>query len=170
MIDRFLFSLLLALFMSGCVGYRLGGAKPAHLAAVHSVHVAIVRNDTQMPRAAAHATNSIIDALTRDGTYRIASVDHADARLLTTLHNINYRQARSARVDILRSEELEMEVFLNWSLVDARNPTRVLAQGESRGKTRVFVDRRLQTARQTALIDALKRASEAVASRLADGF
>ncbi|MEO1844050.1 MAG: hypothetical protein ABGZ37_07220, partial [Akkermansiaceae bacterium] len=102
MIGRFLFSLLLALFMSGCVGYRLGGAKPAHLAAVHSVHVAIVRNDTQMPRAAAHATNSIIDALTRDGTYRIASVDHADARLLTTLHKINYRQARSARVDILR--------------------------------------------------------------------
>ena len=129
-----------------------------------------MRNDTQMPRAAAHATNSIIDALTRDGTYRVATVDTADARLLITLHKINYRQARSTRIDILRSEELEMEIHLHWSLVDARNPTKILAQGESRGTTRFFVDPNLQTARQTALIDALKRASEAVVSRLADGF
>ena len=165
-----LLALTLALLLNGCAGYQLGGAKPRQLAAINSVHVAMTRNDTQIPRAAAHTTSSIIDALTRDGTYRIATVDTADSRLLTTLRKINYRQARSTRIDILRSEELEMEVHLHWILVDARNPLKILAQGKSRGTTRFCVDPNLQTARQTALIDALKRASEAVVSRLADGF
>lgn len=156
--------------LSGCAGYKLGGAKPAHLSAVKTLNVQMVQNDTQFPRAAAHATNSLIDAFTQDGTYRISDLDHADARLITSLNKINYRQARSNRVDILRSEELEMEVFLDWSLVDATNPGKVLSSGTSRGLTRFFVDPNLQTARQTALIDALKRASEAVVTRLADGF
>lgn len=170
MIPRSLALLSLTLLVSSCVGYQLGGAKPAKLAAINSVNVAMARNDTQIPRAAAHTTNSIIDALTRDGTYRLATAEEADARLLTTLHKIDYRQARSTRIDILRSEELEMEVHLNWTLVDGEDPNKILAQGESRGTTRFFVDPNLQTARQTALVDALKRASEAVVSRLADGF
>ena len=103
---------LLAVLLSSCTGYQLGGSRPTHLASVRSIHVAIVENQTQIPRAAAHATNTLIDALTRDGTYRVAKVDHADTRLVAVLEKINYRQARSAREDILRSEELEMEVFL----------------------------------------------------------
>ena len=167
---RCLSLLILATALSGCAGYQLGGAKPTHLAGIQTVNVAIVQNDTQIPRAAAHATNTLIDALTQDGTYRLASVESADARLITTLHKIEYRQARSTRIDILRSEELKMKVYLKWSLVDADTPGKILASGQSRGTTRFFVDPNLQTARQTALVDALKRASESVISRLADGF
>ena len=54
--------------------------------------------------------------------------------------------------------------------MDANTPTEILESGTSRGITRLFVDRNLQTARQTALPDALKRASEALVVRLADGF
>ena len=161
---------LSALGLHACEGYRLGGSKPAHLAAVREVHVAIVRNQTQVPRAAAHATNSIIDALTRDGTYRLATMERAEARLEAVLQTIDYRQARSTRTDTLRSEELEMTVTFRWTLLDAENPSRVLERGESKGTTRFFVDPNLQTARQTALIDALKRASESLVARLADGF
>ena len=67
-------------------------------------------------------------------------------------------------------QELEMEVHLVWTLVDIDNPTKVLARGKSIGETRFFLDANTQAARQTALIDALKRASEAVVTRLADGF
>ncbi len=162
--------LSLALLLGSCVGYRRGGARPSHLQAVTTLSVAVVRNDTQMPRAAAHATNSIIEALTMDGTYRLSTVDRADARLETVLHTIKYRQARATRTDTLRSEELEMVVTLVWVLRDADNPTTALDEGQSSGASRFFVDPNLQTARQTALADALKRASEAVVSRLADGF
>ena len=63
-----------------------------------------------------------------------------------------------------------MEAHLNWSLVDAANPARVLASGKSRGLTRFFVDPNLQTARQSALVDAIKRATEGIVSRVSEGF
>ena len=160
----------LLLLQSNCAQYRVGGSKPAHLESLHSLEVALVQNDTQLPRASAYATNSLIDAITRDGTYRITKPEHADARLLTTLQRVTYRQARSTRLDVLRSEELEMEVHLVWTLVEIDNPTKVLARGKSIGETRFFLDANTQAARQTALIDALNRASEAVVTRLADGF
>ena len=160
----------LALSQGSCAGYERGGAKPGHLAMVHQLNVEMVENDTQIPRAAALATNCLIDAITHDGTYRVSRIDTADARLLTTLQKVEYRQARSTREDILRSEELEMEVHLHWSLVDARNPAKILASGTSRGSTRFFVDPNLQTARQTALVDAVKRAAEGMVARFTEGF
>lgn len=158
------------LALGGCSGYQLGGTKPSHLAEVRTIEVHVVENETQMPRASAHATNSLVDAITRDGTYLLATTDRADARLAVVLSEINYRQARSTRTDTLRSEELEMTITMQWSLVDAKNPLRVLHRGRSKGTTRFFVDPNLPTARQTALVDALKRASEGVVATLADGF
>ena len=159
-----------SLLCSSCAGYKWGDARPKHLTMVHNLNVAMVENDTQIPRAAALATNCLIDAITRDGTYRISRIETADACLLTTLKKIEHRQARSTREDILRSEELEMEAQLSWSLVDARNPARVLASGTSRGSSRFFVDPNLQTARQTAIVDTVRRAAEGVVARFAEGF
>ena len=163
-------ALALSLSQINCTGYTWGTAKPEHLSEVKTVCIAMVENMTQVPRAAALTTNSLVDAITRDGTYRISSIDQADAHLLTTLQKIEYRQARSTREDTLRSEELEMEAHLNWSLVDAANPAKVLASGKSRGITRFFVDPNLQTARQSALVDAIKRATEGIVSRVSEGF
>lgn len=169
MVPRLL-SLALALLLWSCTGYKLGGSKPSHLSEVQSISVSMVKNETQMPRAAAHATNSLIDALTRDGTYQLGTVAQADARLEATIATITYSQARSKRADTLASEELEMRVELEWTLIDGQDPSRVLQSGRTRGTTRLFVDANLQTARQSALPDALKRASESLIARLADGF
>jgi len=163
-------ALIISLSQINCTGYTWGTAKPEHLSEVKTLCVAMVENKTQVPRAASLTTNSLVDAITRDGTYRISSIDQADAHLLTTLQKIEYRQARSTREDTLRSEELEMEAHLNWSLVDAANPARILASGKSRGLTRFFVDPNLQTARQSALVDAIKRATEGIVSRVSEGF
>ena len=161
---------ILSLAHIGCSGYRWGGAKPEHLARINSVCVAVVENSTQIPRAAALATNSIVDALTRDGTYMITNIDRADAHLRAELKKIEYLQVRSTREDALRSEELEMKVHLNWSLVDTDNPTAILARGSTTGTTRFFVDPNLQTARQSALVDAIKRATDSMVARFTEGF
>lgn len=164
------FAALVLPLLSSCVGYRLGGHKPAALANVSSVHVAMVQNDTQIPRAAAHATNAIADSLLQDGTYRLTTSAKADARLSATLHEITYRQIRSTREDSQRSEELEMTVVYEWTLIDGNNPLKVLQQGRSKGTTSFFVDANLQTARQAALPDALQRAANSMIAQLADAF
>ena len=162
--------LLSALAFTSCTGYQLGGAKPAVLRDVHNISVPMFHNDTLHPRAEALATSAATEAIVSDGTYRITSQGKADAVLEGTLHEIQYTPLRSTRLDTLRPEELQNTVILNWKLMDARNPGKVLASGSSTGTSRFFVDSNLQTSRNNALPDALQRASESMISRLANGF
>ena len=153
-----------------CAGYKLGGVKPSHLEKVHRINVPLFINDTLVIRADAFATNSAVDAITRDGTYKIATPDSADAILQGRVSKIKFNQVSSSRTDTLASEELSMEITLSWILRDASDPSRILEQGESRGSTRFFAQGNLQIARTNALPDALRRATEAMTMRLSDGF
>ncbi len=162
--------LILPLLLASCAGYHLGGSKPSHLAHVKSINVPLFKNDTLQTRAETYATNSAVDALTRDGTYRITSAEKADAILEGTVKRIKYSQVSSSRLDSLRSEELGMEITIAWILRDASDPTRILERGTSRGSTRFFAGGNLHVARTNALPDALRRACESMTTRLADGF
>jgi hypothetical protein len=162
--------LIICLISVSCAGYQIGGSKPSDLSHVKSIHVPLFQNDTLFVRAETYATNSVVDSLTRDGTYQIATAQSADAILKGRITDLDYSQVSSIRTDSLRSEELRLTVHLDWSLVDASNPTRILAKGRSTGRTTFFARGNLNTARTNALPDALKRASQSLSSRLSDGF
>ena len=170
---RMKLSLLLSpllLLLASCAGYHLGGAKPAALAHVKSIAVTMFANDTQHPRAEALATSAVSSAFSQDGTFRITNSARADAILEGRIKSISYSAIRGRRLDTLHPEELINTVTLEWSLKDAKNPTRLLATGSSAGSSQLFVDADLQTARNNALPNALERAAEALVSRLANGF
>jgi hypothetical protein len=166
---RFLLPLAIACLTS-CAGYQLGGVKPRSLAHVKTIAVPMFGNDTQHPRAESIATSAVTSAFIQDGTYRIASRDKADAVLEGRVHRIDYRPLRANRLDTMLPEELENDVTLAWVLKDAHDPTKELARGNSGGSSRFFLEANLQTARNNALPDAVERASEALVSRLANGF
>ena len=167
---RFFLTLCCLSLLSSCAGYRLGGERPKHLASVNSLHVPLAKTRTLFPRSEALTTNFVVDAITRDGTYKIGTASNSDATLLLTLEEIIYRQTSSDRRDTLRSEELTLEVKISWQLVDPTRPGKPLEEGSNSGRTRLFVDDNLQTARANALPDALHRAAQSIASRIADGF
>lgn len=167
---RLLLTLLIAPFLASCAGYQLGGVKPQSLARIKQIAVPMFRNDTQHPRAEAIATSAVASAILQDGTYRVSSLDKADAVLEGTIHRIDYTQIRATRLDTLRPEELQNTVTLVWFLKDARDPGKVLASGTSVGTSRFFVDANLQTSRNNALPDAMERAGEALVSRISNGF
>lgn len=164
--------LLLAplLLISSCAGYRLGGSKPASLKQVHNIAIPVFKNDTLHPRAEALATSAVVSAMVQDGTYKVSSIDKADAVLEGTLVNIDYSSLRGTRFDSLRPEELTNQVTLHWVLRDASDPTKVLASGNSSGRSQLFVSANLQTARNNALPEALEKAGEALVSRLANSY
>lgn len=166
----FLLPLFCFIALSSCAGYRLGGQKPTHLASLKSIYIPLAKSRVILPRAEALTTNSVVDSFVNDGTYQIGSASHSDATLFVTLTSLNYRQVRSSRFDSLRSEELEMEVTLDWTLVDPSKPGSPLDQGTSRERSRFFVSDNLQTARANALPDALEGAAQGIVSRLSDGF
>jgi len=158
------------LLVISCAGYRLGGTQPLALAQVKTIAVPMFANATLHPRAETLATSAVADAIVRDGTYRISNRDDADAVLEGTLREINYQSIRGTRFDSALSEELANTAIIDWTLRDAKNPTKVLASGSSSGTSQLFVDSNLQTARNNALPEAVERAGEALVSRLANGF
>ncbi len=164
--------LLLAplLLLASCAGYHLGSAKPAALAKVKSIAVPMFGNDTQHPKAETIATSAVSSAFSHDGTFRITDSARADAILDGRIKFINYSAIRGRRFDTVHPDELLNTVTLEWTLKDARNPTRVLASGSSSGSSQLFVDADLQTARNNALPDAMERAADSLVSRLANGF
>lgn len=161
---------LVSCLFANCAGYQLGGAKPSALAEVRSVAVPMFSNMTLHPRAESIATSAVVSAMTQDGTYRVSSRDEADAVLIGSVASIQYSTLRSSRMDSLLPEELQNKVTLDWTLVDSRDATRVLAQGSSTGTSQLFVDANLQSARNNALPDALERAGQALIGRIANGY
>lgn len=160
----------LTCLLPSCAGYRFGGHKPDHLTGIQSIAVPLAQSRVIFPRVEAITTNTAVDALVRDGTYRLARPGTGDATLVLTLQELNYRQVRSSTVDVLRSEELQLQVVVAFELRDSRRPGVILEEGEGRGHSRLFVDDNLQTARVNALPDALERASLSIIARLADGI
>ncbi len=167
---RFFLTLCCLGLLSSCAGYRLGSEKPKHLATINSLYVPLAETRTLFPRSEALTTNIVVDAITRDGTYKIGTASKSDATLVLTLEEITYRQTSSDRRDTLRSEQLTLEVKISWQLVDPKRPGKPLEEGSNSGRTRLFVDDNLQTARANALPDALQRAAQSIVSRIADGF
>ncbi len=163
-------ALAIILALASCTGYQLGGVKPDSLAHVKNIAVPMFSNDTQHPRASALATSAVTNTIVQDGTYRITTLDQADAVLEGSLKRIEYRQIRGTRVDSLYPEELANTVILEWKLRDAKDPSRILAEGLSQGTSQLFVSANLQTARNNALPEALERASETLVSTLATGY
>ncbi len=161
---------LIALALVSCAGYQLGGSKPPSLAGVRTVAVPMFSNGTQEPRAEALATTAVTDAFVRDGTYRLADRDTADAVLEGKLAAIRYSTLRSSRLDSLLAEELTNEVMIEWTLRDAKDPTKILATGFSLGHSSFFADSNLQTARRNALPDAFGRAGTNLVTRLSSGY
>lgn len=168
-VSHALVGLVVALACS-CAGYRLGGAKPQALSGVTRVAVPMFENGTLHPRAEALATSAVTDALSTDGTYRLSRRDDADAVLEGNVSDIAYSTIRGSRLDTLLPEELANQVTIQWTLRDARDPTKILAQGKSTGKSQLFVSSNLQTARNNALPEAMERAAEQLVSRISTGF
>ena len=157
-------------FLTSCAGYQFGGNKPEHLRGTESVSIPLAKSRVVFPRVEALATNSMVDTLVSDGTYRLTKSSVADATLVITIEAIDYQQVRSSTIDVLRSEELQLRVTVSYKLTDNNRPGVILDTGRERGDSRLFVDDNLQTARMNALPDALQRATQSIIARLADGI
>lgn len=160
--------LFVALFLASCTGYQLGGQKPAHFVNIESFYVPLAKNHTLFPRIDANLTNEVVSALVNDGTYAVRDFEKSDATLKLEVAKMSCRQIRSNNEDTLRSDELELQVLVTWTVQTSTGS--ILEKGTSVGKTRFFVANNLQTARRNAVPDAVEQAATDIVARLADGF
>ena len=153
----------------GCAGYKLGAVKPAALADIRSMAVPTFINQTQEPRASVLVTNALIGKMMTDGTYEISTIDKADAVLRGTITDINRRQLRGTRIDVLRTRELEVSVVVEYVVEDLGTGSEI-DSGTVTGKTNIFLDPNFQLSERQAVQDAAERLAFSLTSRLTEGF
>ena len=169
----FISSLLFLSFFSfsiipSCVGYQLGNTKHQKLKDIRNIYIPMIEDKTLEIKLAPQATNQIIKAISKDGTYRVTRPNDSDATLKAVIRTINYDEFRSDRLDTLRAEELIMSVVIDWELVD--NSGKILQKGVSTGSTRFFADSNQRLSRDNAKSDALQKIAQKITSRLSNGF
>ncbi len=164
---RLLILSLLSVVLTSCAGYTLGGGKPQKYSTIHSLAIPQMENLTLEPRLSVLATNSLVDALAQDGTYRISTSASADAVLHATIREIEYDQFRTNKFDTLASDELSAKVWIEWKLV--KNGT-TIDSGRNSGKTNFFVADNLHLSRNNALPIAVARATQNIVTSLSEGF
>jgi hypothetical protein len=157
------------LLLAGCAGYTVGPVKPAKLASVNSIAVPTFKNMTLEPRSSVLVTNEVVKRLQNDGSYKVASSASADAVLKGTLVEIRRRPLRSARFNTLKTREMEFEIFIDFTLEDART-REVLADGRARGSSQIFLDENFQLTERQALNDAAAEAARDLVTRLSEGI
>lgn len=158
-----------AVLLSGCAGYHLGSVKPYAMREIHSIAIPTFKNDTLVPRAEVLVTDTVIKALQRDGTYRIASGDEdADATLKGEVFRVGRTPARSVRGNVLATTEFNLGMVLRWRLVDKQG--NALAAGDANGGTSFFVSTDVNTDERQALPLAAESLAKNLAIQLSEGW
>ncbi|MEM1442393.1 MAG: LptE family protein [Verrucomicrobiota bacterium] len=191
----FALSCVLLTFVTGCAGYRLGDVKPSAYQGIDNLHVPIFRNDTLEPRLSSLVTNAVLKELHVDGTYKVTSRSNADAILVGRITEIRKNQLRSQRFDTLRSQELQVTLFVEFHLEDpgtgkkiydtsirravpigkektvsAEDKAILARQGRVSGQTIQIVDNSFQIAEREAFSVAAQDLAAKLVSYIANGF
>lgn len=157
------------LILTSCAGYHAGSDKPGHMEHIQSLAVPTFKNLTLEPRSAVLITNNVVRQFQIDGTYQIKDAQDADAVLRGTIREFTRRQLRSARNNNLRTRELELLLYVDFT-VEAPGSGNVLSRGSVSGSTSVFLDPNFQLSERQAIDDASRKMAEELVSRLTEGW
>ena len=161
-------ALLLAFLFGGCAGYKLGPAKPAYLAQIHSIAVPTFGNTTLSPRIEVLVTSTVIKQFQQDGTFRIMNEDQADATLKAEIFSVGRSPARSVRGNVLSTTEFTLNLSVRYTLVG--HDGKALTSGGASGITSFFVGSDVSTDERQAMPLAAEELAKQLVSQLSEGW
>ena len=163
---------LAGLALGGCLGYRIGPAKPNYLQDIHTIAVPVFDNKTLIPRIEVLVTDSVIKQFQQDGTYKIGNGDKADATLKGEISRVSRSPARSVVGNVLATSEFNLTLHVKYKLVGPDGKT-LGPSGDVAGTTSFFVSSNSAVNKNQVLGDvttderqALPLAAEELAKRL----
>ena len=156
-------------YLSGCLGYHIGPAKPYYLRDVHTIAVPTFENHTLVPRIEVLVTDTVIKQLQQDGTFKIASDGNGDATLKGDIVQITRTPARSVRGNVLQTTEFNMTMQLKYRVV-ARNGSDLVASASAIGRTSFFVSSDPTTDERQALPLATEDLATRLTTQLTEGW
>jgi hypothetical protein len=157
------------LVLPGCAGYHTGVNKPKQMANVTKLAVPTFKNDTLQPRLEVLVTDAVIKNLQIQGTYKIVSVEEADAVLHGTIDDITSHQYRAQRNNTIRTSQLLEGLIVKYEIKGGPN-NEVLMKGLTRANSTQIIDPNFQVTKQQALADAATRLGETLSIEVTEGW
>ena len=158
-----------SLFLTSCAGYQLGSPRPRAMEGIQTLAVPNFENKTLEPRIEVLVTDTVIQQLQQDGTFRIVGEKEADAVIRGKIVSLNRYKARSLRRNTLASSEFTLELKVEYTVTKRSTGEEVLRRDVS-GSTTFFISQDLnQDERQAIPLAAAKLAVE-MTSQLSEGW
>ncbi len=154
-------SLIAVFLLSGCMGYQLGGTRPA---GIETVHMAPVINKTEESAIELQVTRELRNRIQFDGRLKLRNrAEDADAILEVVLTDYTL-SAIAFRSDLkTTAEQYRLRITAVSTLQDSQTGA-VLSESETYGETTFFFESDLTTSKR----DALPRAAHELAKFIVD--
>jgi hypothetical protein len=168
-VKRLFAAAIVAVFFSGCAGYRLGDVKPYTLRNVKKIAVKAFTNNTYTPRVEVLVTNTIIKQFQQDGTFQITTEEQADAILDGVVTGIGRGPARAVAGNVLASSEFNLGVTVGFTL-RTKDGAAVAGPAGITGGTSFFVGNDPQADERQALPLAVEDLAIRLVSQISEGW
>lgn len=130
--------IVFALLLSGC-GYTIGEIKPTSMRRINTIAVGTFHNSTVIPRLEAQTADAVVKQFQQDGTYRIETMDKADAILTGNIVSVERQPMRVFASNVMQSSEFELIVVVDYTVMDRRTGA-ILLSGKAQGHAPFFIN------------------------------
>lgn len=154
-----------SLLMVSC-GYHLGGVKRTSMKDLDTFCVNVFGNNTPYPNVSMQITTAVADQLQRDGTYRMASPDECDFVVNGVVNAVTASSLRTNPEDTYLSSEIGLTVHVSYEVRDTRTG-KIVCRSSAHAEGSYFNETgNVQTARDSALSYATRKAAELIVQHL----
>ena len=156
-------------FLSSCSSYRLGNNKPVKYKNIESIAVPIVASDVLKPKLQSLVTNAIIRSIQEKGAFKIAKEKNSDATLNIKIINIERKQLRASRENVLRTTEMEFIIEIEYRVLNNLNGV-TIDRGNVKAKSNSYLNPNFQLTENHSLRDAAEKLAMSLANKLSEGY
>ncbi len=158
----------LCAFLCSCATYKMGNTpKGAGLEDVRILYVPTAVNETDETAVPGPVTNAILQEIDRDGTFRHARKDEADAILEVTVKRIERSPIQQSVEQYLTTLQYQLTLTLEYRVYSMKDKKEVIAKTTTSGYTTFFVQGDQTESQRQALPLAAQSAAKNLVTSLA---
>ncbi len=160
-----LFTIIIMIFLVGCLGYRVGTLLPAH---IKSIAVPTFKNSSPEPDIEIQSTNAVIKQLKVDGTLKVVSKEQADVLLRCEI--IDYKRTPLHYTEGTTPSEYRITIVVSATLTDLKKNEELWANKIIRGNVDFRITTSLPASEREALPDAIEDLAHDIVEQVVEGW
>ena len=155
--------------LASCANYKMGNTpKGGGLEGTRVLYVPTAVNETDETAVPGPVTNAILQEIDRDGTFRHARKDEADAILEVTVKRIERSPIQQSVEQYLTTLQYQLTITLEYRVYSMKDKKEVIAKTMASGYTTFFVQGDQTESQRQALPLAAQSAAQNLVTALAN--